>query len=99
MDHEFIKNGSTLTVRPAGRMDTVTSPLLHQQILSELEGITELILDLERVDYLSSGGLRVLLALDQEIKSRNGNIKLLHVNEYIREVFEITGFLPMLTIE
>ncbi len=99
MATEFVKNGTALTVRPEGRMDTTTSPVLDERIREEAEGILELTIDLEKVDYLSSGGLRILLAWHQEMEDRGGKLKLLNVNEYIKEVFEMTGFLDILTIE
>ena len=99
MATEFVKNETALTVRPEGRMDTATSPVLDERIREEAEGILELTIDLEKVDYLSSGGLRVLLAWHQEMEDRGGKLKQLNVNEYIKEVFEMTGFLDILTIE
>ena len=99
MKTEFVKNGAALTVIPEGRMDTTTSPVLDERLREEAEGILDLTIDLEKVDYLSSGGLRVLLVWEQEIESRGGSMKLRNVNEYSREVFELTGFLEFITIE
>lgn len=99
MKIEILKNGTTMTVKPEGRMDSATSPEVDVRIKAESEGIMELILDLEKVEYISSGGLRVLLACEQEMENRGGSMKVLHVNEYIRDVFELTGFLDILTIE
>ena len=99
MNINFQKDGTTLTVKPEGRMDTTTSPEVDSRIREEAEGITELILDLELVDYVSSGGLRVILSWYQEMESCGGSMKVRHVNEYIKEVFDLTGFLEFLTIE
>ncbi len=93
------RNGTTLTVIPDGRMDTVTSPEVNSRIRAEADGVTALILDLEHVEYVSSGGLRVILMWQQEMEERGGSMKVLHVNEYIKEVFDLTGFLDILTIE
>ena len=99
MQAEVLKNDTTLTVRPEGRVDTVTAPELDSRIRAEADGITALILDLEHVEYVSSSGLRVILTWNQEMEGRGGSMKLLHVNDYIKEVFELTGFLEILTIE
>ena len=96
---EFVKDGTTLTVKPDGRLDTATSPELERLMKPELKGMTEVIVDLEKVDYISSGGLRVLLSAEQEMEERDGSMKVIHVNPLIMEVFGITGFLELLTIE
>ncbi len=98
MKIEFLKNGTILTVKPEGRMDSTTSPEADTRIREEAEGVTELVLDLEHVDYISSGGLRVILAWYQEMERRGGSIKVLNANEYIKEVFDLTGFLEFLNI-
>ena len=99
MTVQFEHKGSTLTGKPEGRMDTATSPELAQQLQPEMEGVTDLIMDLEKIDYLSSGGLRLLLTTEQTLEDRGGAMKLIHVNEYIMEIFEMTGFTEMITIE
>ena len=81
-----------------GRLDTVTAPELEKVIREMLPGLTELTLDFEKLDYLSSAGLRVLLSA-QKAMSRQGSMKVTHVNETILEIFEITGFSDFLTIE
>ena len=80
-----------------GRLDTTTAPDLEAKLKSSLSGVTELTLDLEKLEYISSAGLRVLLSA-QKIMSRQGDMKLLHVNETVQEVFEVTGFSDILTI-
>lgn len=99
MKAEFLREGTILTVKPEGRMDTMTAPELDEQIHEKMNNVTSLILDLENVEYVSSGGLRVILQLRQEMEDLGGNLKLRHVNEYIMEVFDLTGFLNILTIE
>ncbi len=99
MNAELQKNGTTLTVKPEGRMDTLTSPELESQIKAQMDGMTEIIIDLENVEYVSSGGLRVLLSLTQDMEEKDGVLKVIHVNSYIMEIFEISRFINLLTIE
>ena len=91
-------NGSTLNVALEGRLDTTTAPQLEAELKASMDGVTELELDFEKLEYLSSAGLRVLLAA-QKVMNRQGKMTLHHVNETIREVFEVTGFIDILTIE
>ena len=98
MKIELNKNGSELTVALEGRLDTTTAGELEAALKSSLDGVTELIMDLTGLDYISSAGLRVLLS-EQKIMNRQGEMKLIHVNETVMEIFEITGFSDILTIE
>ena len=91
-------NGSTLSVTLEGRLDTTTAPLLEAELKASMDGITELELDFEKLEYLSSAGLRVLLAA-QKVMNKQGKMVIRYVNETIQEVFEITGFIDILTIE
>ena len=81
-----------------GRLDTVTAPSLEAELKASLDGVGELTMDFEKLEYISSAGLRVLLAAQKEM-NKKGVMKLTHVNETIREIFEVTGFLDILTIE
>ena len=99
MKAEFQKNGTTLSVKPEGRMDAATSPELESLIRAQMEGMTEVIMDLENVEYLSSGGLRILLSLTQDMEEKDGRLKVIHGNRNIMEVFEISHFTDLLTIE
>ena len=81
-----------------GRLDTVTSPELEHELGSVVEGATSLTLDFEKLEYISSAGLRVLLST-QKIMNRQGEMKLIHVNDAIMDIFEVTGFSEILTIE
>lgn len=92
------RNGQALSLALEGRLDTMTAPELEERLNSALEGITELTLDFEQLDYISSAGLRVLLAA-QKTMNRQGEMKVVHVNETIMEIFEVTGFSDILTIE
>ena len=87
-----------LTVALEGRLDTTTAPDLEKLLQESLPGVTELVLDFEKLDYISSAGLRVLLAA-QKIMTKQGSMKLQHVNESIMEILEVTGFVDILTIE
>ncbi len=65
----------------------------------EIAGMTEVLMDLEKVDYISSGGLRMILALEQMMEDAGGGVKVIHANEYIMEIFDMTGFLDILHVE
>ena len=91
-------NGTALSLALEGRLDTTTAPQLEAELKSSLDGVTELNLDFTKLEYLSSAGLRVLLAA-QKVMNRQGAMVLRHVNETIHEVFEVTGFIDILTIE
>ena len=80
-----------------GRLDTVSAPELEAELKDALDGVSELTLDLEKLEYISSAGLRVLLAAQKEMNKR-GMMKLAHVGETIMEIFEVTGFSEILTI-
>ena len=92
------KDGSKLTLALEGRLDTTTAPQLEAELKASLDGVTELDLDFEKLEYLSSAGLRVLLAA-QKVMNKQGKMTIHHVNETIHEVFEVTGFIDILTIE
>ena len=81
-----------------GRLDTNTSPELEKELREALPGASALELDFEKLDYISSAGLRVLLSA-QKAMNRQGEMKVTHVNETIMEIFEVTGFTDILTIE
>ncbi|MDO4467789.1 MAG: STAS domain-containing protein [Bacillota bacterium] len=97
---EIIKtlNGENLTIKLIGRLDTTTSPSLEKELQNSIEGITKLVIDFSKLDYISSAGLRILLAA-QKIMNKQGEMIVLNPNETINEVFEITGFIDILTIE
>ncbi len=86
-----------LTIRLEGRLDTTTSPALETELKQSLDGITELILDFEKLEYISSAGLRILLSV-QKVMNKQGNMIVKNVNEVISEVFEVTGFSDILTV-
>ena len=90
--------GDTLHVALEGRLDTTTSPQLEGELKSALEDAAALVLDFEKLEYISSAGLRVLLSA-QKIMNTKGGMKVTHVNDVIMEIFEVTGFTDILTIE
>ena len=98
MQINYTKEASKLTVVPEGRIDTLSAPELEKKLVEILGGVTELVLDMAKVEYVSSAGLRVILKI-QKIMLRQGKMKLISVNESVMEVFEITGFSDILNIE
>lgn len=96
MKIDFIKNEGALNVTLEGRLDTTTAPQLDEFLSNNLMGVNALTLDCANLVYVSSAGLRVLLATHKKMK---GAMKLTNVQELVMEVFEITGFADILTIE
>ncbi|MBO4217535.1 MAG: STAS domain-containing protein [Clostridia bacterium] len=92
------KNGSELTVFIAGRLDTVTAPELEAEMSGALDGVEKLTVDLSDLEYVSSAGLRVFLSLQKKM-DKCGNMVVRKVNETVSEIFDITGFADILTIE
>ena len=88
---------NVLVLALEGRLDTVTAPELEREV-SDLKGVTDLVFDMKNLEYISSAGLRVILKA-QKIMNTQGSMKLKNVGESIMEVFEITGFSDILTIE
>ena len=92
------RNNSVLTLKIEGRLDTTTAPTLEKTINDILDGVTELILDMNQLTYVSSAGLRVLLSTQKKM-NKIGTMKLIGVCEDVMEVFEMTGFVDILNIE
>ena len=92
------QNGQELSIALEGRLDTTTSPELEGELKGSLDGITSLTIDLAALDYISSAGLRVLLSA-QKTMNKQGSMVVKNVSEEIMEVFEVTGFSDILTIE
>ena len=90
--------GTKLTLALEGRLDTTTAPQLEAEVKGALAGVTQLVLDFAQLEYLSSAGLRVLLAA-QKLMNKQGEMVIRHVNETIAEVVEVTGFSDILTVE
>lgn len=92
------KNGSSMTVKLTGRLDSGNAHELEETVKDAIGGLTELIFDMEQLSYISSAGLRVLLSA-MKTMNRQGTMKLLHVSEAVYEILEVTGFTEFLTIE
>ena len=90
-------NGAELIVNIAGRLDTTTAPELEKELMDSIEGIAKLVLDFAELEYLSSAGLRVLLQA-QKTMNKQGEMIIKNVNETINDIFEVTGFIDILTI-
>ena len=91
-------NEAELTVSVTGRLDTITAPELEACLRESYDGISKLVLDFAALDYVSSAGLRVIRQA-QKVMNRQGEMVIRNVNECINEVFEVTGFIDILTIE
>lgn len=92
------QNGNHLCFALEGRLDTNTAPELETAMKGAIDGVGELTIDMTALDYLSSAGLRVLLGT-QKIMNKQGSMRVTHVNDTIMEIFEVTGFADILTIE
>ncbi len=93
-----IADGDKLTIGVEGRLDTMTAPELDAEVKTGLEGVKDLVLDLAKLEYISSAGLRVVLAA-QKLMNTQGSMKLVNLSPEVREVFDITGFSDVMTIE
>lgn len=91
-------NGNELTVCLTGRLDTTTAPQLEAELKQSISGVEKLVLDFAALEYLSSAGLRVLLSA-QKVMNKQGTMIIRHVNDTIQDIFEVTGFCDILTIE
>ena len=98
MTIEKTLNGNELTVCLTGRLDTTTAPQLEAELKHSISGIEKLVLDFKTLEYLSSAGLRVLLAA-QKVMNKQGAMVIRNVNETIADIFEVTGFSEILTVE
>lgn len=98
MTIEKVKENEKVTLTVSGRLDTTTAPELESALDEVLENTKELVFNLENLEYISSAGLRVILKA-QKVMNTKGSMKLTGVNDSIMEVFDITGFLDILTIE
>ena len=98
MTIEIKKNAKETTIEVAGRLDTITAPVLEKTIGDNIGNTESLILDFKGLEYISSAGLRVLLGAQKKMKNI-GTMKLVSVCEEIMEVLEMTGFADILTIE
>ncbi len=98
MTIEITKETESLTMKLGGRLDTTTAPELEKAFEENMDVSKDLILDMKELEYISSAGLRVLLAAQKKM-NQSGKMKLTGVSDEVMEVFEITGFSDILTIE
>ena len=98
MTIEIKRNSEETIIELAGRLDTTTAPALDKTINNDVDGTTKLVLDFKNLEYISSAGLRVLLSAQKRMQ-KSGSMKVTNVCEEVMEVFEMTGFADILTIE
>ena len=92
------QNGTNLEIALEGRLDTTTAPELEAELNQSMPGAESLTLDFAKLEYISSAGMRVLLSA-HKVMAQKGGMKVIHANEIVMEVFEVTGFADILTIE
>ena len=92
------QDGSKLVIALEGRLDTTTAPELEKELKTCLDGVTDLTLDMANLDYISSAGLRVLLSAHKTMM-KQGQMKVTNASDIVKEVFDVTGFSDILTIE
>ena len=92
------KNGNDLTLALEGRLDTTTAPELENVVKNELGGVTSLVVDMTKLEYISSAGLRVLLS-GQKVMNAQGDMVIKNASDDIMEIFDVTGFTDILNIE
>jgi len=91
--------GEILTVQLIGDLNVKTSPYLEDELTKSIDGVKKLVLDFTGVEYISSAGLRVLLAMEKAMRRQNGTMTLLHVNPAVKEIIRLAGFLQVMHIE
>ena len=92
-------DGTKLTAAISGRLDTSTTPEAEAVIKDGIEKVTDIVLDCKNVDYISSSGLRLLLSLQKHMNAKGGSLTIRNINETVAEIFEVTGFSDILTVE
>ena len=98
MNIEKTQNNSELYIALTGRLDTTTAPQLEAELKHNISGVEKLVFDFVNLEYLSSAGLRVLLSA-QKVMNKQGEMIIKNVNDTIADIFEVTGFVDILTIE
>ena len=98
MTIEIVKGKEETVLMISGRLDTNTAPVLEKTIREDIRENATLVLDMKELEYISSAGLRVLLSAQKRMQ-RNGAMKLIHVSQMVKEIFELTGFMDVLDIE
>ena len=98
MDIKKTQDGNKLLVTVEGRLDTTTAPQLEKEFKESLDGITDLTVDFQNLEYISSAGLRVLLSA-QKTMNKQGSMLIKGASDVLMEIFEVTGFVDILNIE
>ena len=98
MNITVTKEADSTTLRFDGRLDTSTSPKLEEELVNVLKDAKEVIFDFEKLEYLSSAGLRLILSTHKKLKAAGGALTVANVNEVIKNVFDLTGFSDILHI-
>ncbi|MBQ9227643.1 MAG: STAS domain-containing protein [Eubacterium sp.] len=98
MQTSMDRDSSKLTVFVSGRVDTAAAPEFEKTVLDDLDGITDLVLDIDGVEYVSSAGLRAFLQIKKTM-SKQGTVKILNMHESVKEIFDMIGFTRLFTIE
>ena len=91
------QNGTSLTLKPEGRLDAVTAPLLEEELNRSLAGVTDLTFDFNKLEYISSAGFRSLI-IAYKMMLGNGSIKVINANELVREAFDVTHVSDIISI-
>lgn len=98
MTIQLKRDGGKAYAQIAGRIDTTTVVEAEQKLTADIDSVTDYVLDFKEVDYISSAGLRLLLSMQKKMK-KQGSMKLINVSDVVMEIFEVTGFADILTIE
>ena len=98
MEINQVKNGNQLTFQLVGRLDTTTAPELEEVLKTALNQVESLVFDFSGIEYISSAGLRILLSA-QKVMNKQGKMVIQNVNDLVKEVFDMTGFSDILTLE
>ncbi|MBR0374020.1 MAG: STAS domain-containing protein [Mogibacterium sp.] len=98
LDIQKTREDSKLDIVLVGRLDTTTAPELEASIKESIDGVTDLCMDFEQLEYISSAGLRVLLSTQKAMNAAGGTMQVAKPNEAITEIFQVTGFVDILTI-
>lgn len=94
MNLDKSKDGTKLTVSLVGEVDSMNTPEIEERLLKEVEGVTELVFDLSKLEYISSAGLRVLLQM-QKIMKPVGTMVIINTTEDVMDIFKVTGFIRL----
>ena len=92
------KKENTLNVQPECRLDTLHTPMLDRELHPHLDGVTQIVMDFSKVEYVSSSGLRLLLWLEQTMEDRGGEVQVIHPNESVLKIMKLAGFMNVVHV-